>query len=146
SVKIFEVNDLKFLDDLYQELIREQRNIDGKYYYSKSPSYGDNGYYSAAIREYINFHKQFLSTMDKSELNKMHLNQILYGPPGTGKTYKLKNEYFNNFIVKEISQTREQFLDEYVSNLTWWQIITIVLLDIKKGKALDIHNHELLQV
>lgn len=146
SLKIFEMNDLKFLGDLYQDLIKEQRRVDGKYYYEKSPSYGNNGYFSAAIREYMDFHNELLNTMNTSVDNLVSLNQILYGPPGTGKTYKLKNEYFSRFIVKEISQTREQFLDEYVSDLTWWQIITIVLLDIKKAKVLDIHNHELIKI
>lgn len=146
SLKIFEMNDLKFLGDLYQDLIKEQRRVDGKYYYEKSPSYGNNGYFSAAIREYMDFHNELLNTMNTSVDNLVSLNQILYGPPGTGKTYKLKNEYFSRFIVKEISQTREQFLNEYVSDLTWWQIITIVLLDIKKAKVLDIHNHELIKI
>ena len=78
--------------------------------------------------------------------NSMSLNQILYGPPGTGKTYKLKNDYFEKFTVKEESQTREQFLMELVSNFTWWQAITIVLLDLKRAKVLDILNHELIQI
>jgi len=92
SLKIFEMNDLKFLGDLYQDLIKEQRKEDGKYYYEKSPSYGNNGYFSAAIREYMDFHKELLNIMNTSEHNLVSLNQILYGPPGTGKTYNTINK------------------------------------------------------
>ncbi|MCM8568908.1 EVE domain-containing protein [Gramella jeungdoensis] len=72
------------------------------------------------------------------------LNSILYGPPGTGKTFKLQNEYFDDFTVRESSLTRTQYLENLVSELTWWQVIAIVLLDIKKSKVNDIHSHELL--
>ncbi|WP_316807312.1 McrB family protein [Pedobacter agri] len=76
----------------------------------------------------------------------MPLNQILYGPPGTGKTYKLKNEYFNKFTVKETELSKDQFMQQVLADLNWWQVITIVLLDKKAVKVRDIYEHPFIQV
>ena len=46
-----------------------------KYYYEKSPSYGRNGYYSAAVREYIEFNSQFPKT--KKVKFKLHFTYPL---------------------------------------------------------------------
>jgi hypothetical protein len=86
--EIFTISDDHFLNSLYDDLLKEQRNTEGKYYHSDAPSYGGNGFYSASIKSY----KEFLtsSKMNKSKnTNSINypLNTILYGPPGTGKTY-----------------------------------------------------------
>lgn len=73
---------------------------------------------------------------------KIPLNQILYGPPGTGKTYRLQNEFFEKFTVKESSLSREQYLESIVADLSWWQVISIAVLDLGESKVNDIHNHE----
>lgn len=73
-------------------------------------------------------------------------NQILYGPPGTGKTYKLQSEFFENFTLKESSITREQFLENLVSELSWWQVISIALFDLKTAKVNEIYDHELIRI
>ena len=72
------------------------------------------------------------------------LNQILYGPPGTGKTYTLQNKYIKNFIVSNKKQTMEEFVKEKITNLSWWQIIGLILLEgestvpeIKKHKYIE---------
>lgn len=76
---------------------------------------------------------------------KQPLNQILYGPPGTGKTFKLNKEFFSQFTIKQTSQSREQYLTYLVTSLNWWQVITLALLDIQKGKVQDIYQHELVK-
>lgn len=78
--------------------------------------------------------------------NNMPLNQILYGPPGTGKTYQLQDTYFKKFTVQETSLNREQYLENIVSDLKWWQVAAIALLDLKRSKVTDIVSHELLQI
>jgi 5-methylcytosine-specific restriction endonuclease McrBC GTP-binding regulatory subunit McrB len=87
SYNVFEVNDLLQLQQLYADLIKEQRNTEGKYFHPEAPSYGQNGFYSASIKTYIDFHKQLKDNSMNSSTYKAPLNQILYGPPGTGKTY-----------------------------------------------------------
>lgn len=87
NYNIFEVNDLLQLQQLYADLIKEQRNTEGKYFNTEAPSYGQNGFYSASIKTYIDFHKQLKDNSMNSSTYKAPLNQILYGPPGTGKTF-----------------------------------------------------------
>lgn len=72
------------------------------------------------------------------------LNQILYGPPGTGKTYKLQTDFINKFVVTNKKQTKEEFVTETIKGLSWWQIITLILLEgettvpeIKKHKYIE---------
>ncbi|MFV0218648.1 AAA family ATPase [Empedobacter falsenii] len=96
------------------------------------------------VREIINtIHSQ--STINK-KLMEFPLNQILYGPPGTGKTYSLKRRFFDLFTVKEDSISRDQFLNELVKPLSWWQVITLVLMDIKNAKVTEINDHELIKI
>lgn len=87
SYNIYEVNDIQKLQELYQDLINEQRNTEGKYFHKEAPSYGQNGFYSASIKTYIDFHKSNISSNMEDSKYIAPINQILYGPPGTGKTY-----------------------------------------------------------
>jgi hypothetical protein len=89
---IFEENDIEKMVALYEDLILEQKVEGGKYWNKKSTSYGLKGFYSAAIKTYSEFLKDYLANnissnnkiMDKPNFTAP-LNQILYGPPGTGK-------------------------------------------------------------
>ncbi len=57
SKEIFKTSDVIYLDVLYKDLITEQGNPEGKYYNSDTPSYGNNGFYSASIKSYLDFLK-----------------------------------------------------------------------------------------
>lgn len=89
---IFEVDDFAQLELLYNDLLKEQRNTSGKYYNASAPSYGLNGYYSAAVKSYIEFLKAYKSPQNEQESMNSPKNIILYGPPGTGKTYHSINK------------------------------------------------------
>lgn len=88
--EIFEEDNLSILDELYNDLLKEQRKqTEGDKYYYLETSYGTGGFYSAAINSYRNFLKELSFSENnilKNQIN-MPLNQILFGPPGTGKTY-----------------------------------------------------------
>jgi Cdc6-like AAA superfamily ATPase len=72
------------------------------------------------------------------------LNIILYGPPGTGKTYTLRQDYMKRF--REIQMvTQGQFAQELASELTWLQVIAMVLYALGPSKVLDIFEHPILQ-
>ena len=88
SKELFRTTVDSYLDSLYKNLIKEQKNLEGKFYHSDAPSYGSNGFYSASIKSYREFLKKNLATQTLND-NQMEfpLNTILYGPPGTGKTY-----------------------------------------------------------
>ena len=86
--EIFEEDNLSVLKVLYDDLLKEQSNPNGKYYYEKAPSYGTSMFYSAAIKSYSDFISQLPKTKILKPQINMSLNSILYGPPGTGKTFK----------------------------------------------------------
>lgn len=88
--EIFEEDNLSILDELYNDLLKEQRKqTEGDKYYYLETSYGTGGFYSAAINSYRNFLKELSFSENNTPKNQinMPLNQILFGPPGTGKTY-----------------------------------------------------------
>ncbi len=71
-------------------------------------------------------------------------NLILYGPPGTGKTYQLSNLYFNYFTGKTDGKSKELFTYELVTDLSWWEVITLTMLDWESGKVNNLIKHPLL--
>lgn len=72
-------------------------------------------------------------------------NIILYGPPGTGKTYMLRNEYMGRFTERAAAISKEDFAAELVADLAWWQVITMVMLDLKTSRVSGILEHPLMQ-
>lgn len=72
-------------------------------------------------------------------------NVILYGPPGTGKTWTLRNEYMEHFTERTAAISKEEFAANLVAEMTWWQVITMVMLEIKTGKVSAILQHPLMQ-
>ena len=78
--------------------------------------------------------------------NSFSLNQILYGPPGTGKTYRLQKEYFDKFTIKETALSRDQYLESFIGELSWWQTISIAVLDLGSAKVNEIHEHEFIRI
>lgn len=72
------------------------------------------------------------------------LNLILYGPPGTGKTHRLR-ELFAQYTDIAVPETREEFLQQIASELSWWQVIAVVLLLLKSARVPEIFGNELLQ-
>lgn len=111
---IFEVNDTLKLQLLYDDLIKEQRNTEGKYFHPEAPSDGQNGFYSASIKTYIDFHKKQKDNSMNTFSNNSPLNQIIYGPPGTGKTYNSINKAIEIINPSfDLSQDRKKVKDEF---------------------------------
>ena len=74
---IYLETNLDKLNVLYNDLIREQRTENGKYYYSKSPSYGNNGFYSASIKAFIEFLKE-KKNMERNTISEIKEDFIEY--------------------------------------------------------------------
>jgi len=108
---IFAVENINFLQELYQDLLDKQKKENSKYFHRDAPSYGKDGFYSASIKSYINFLKSKDKKLEKYiEVKKKvitisSLNQILFGPPGTGKTYNTINKALE-IIDGEVPQKR----------------------------------------
>lgn len=101
---IFEEDDLLKLDLLYKDLVIEQKNDGGKYYYKDAPSYGKSGFYSASIGAYIEFLKgtssksiaaEPLVSMKKRVHNKLAQAICVIGDSGVGKTYRVNKTLEN---------------------------------------------------
>ncbi|MFW6224395.1 MAG: McrB family protein, partial [Bacteroidota bacterium] len=73
------------------------------------------------------------------------LNTILYGPPGTGKTWKLRTEYMDGFTDTTATLSQDEYAASIISNLAWWKVITMVMMDLKESRVSDIMAHPLMQ-
>lgn len=93
---IYLEKNIAILTLLYQDLIENQRDKKGKYFYASAPSYGNNGFYSASVKAFIEFlkegHGRKAKTKSVNNFSNQSKNQIFYGPPGTGKTYNTVTE------------------------------------------------------
>jgi len=114
---IFATDDLFKLNELYADVLREQKDDNSIYFDAQAPSYGRKGFYSASINKYIEFIKQMTtskSTILNNNIMPASLNTILYGPPGTGKTYNSINKAISiinpNFLL---SKDRIELRQEY---------------------------------
>ncbi|MDX6745168.1 AAA family ATPase [Polaribacter sp. PL03] len=109
----------------------------GRYYYDRKTHYEHRG------KGHSNFKSFFKLKLDNfkskiSTTSSISINQILYGPPGTGKTFYLKDQLFDKYTLKENAITKEKYFEEVVTNLTWWQVITLALIEIGTAKVNDI--------
>lgn len=135
--KLFTIDDQNILENLYRDLVQNQRDKNGKFFLTEAPSYGLNGFYSAAIKAYLEFLLQYQESSSKKSM-VISQNLILYGPPGTGKTYKLKNEFFPQYSVKETSLSADEYFTEIVQDLSWFQVIALALLEEGRSKVQNI--------
>jgi len=74
------------------------------------------------------------------------INQILYGPPGTGKTYKLQNEYFSKYTISETNLTKEQYIENEFNDLNWFQVITLIVLELESATVSQIMEHHFFSI
>ena len=106
--------------------------------------------FKSELPEYEFYYEHILATMGadvpKKTLPIMPINKILYGPPGTGKTYFLKKDLFPMYTTQVSSVTRSEFIASFVKDLKWWEVICLVLLDIKESKVPEIYGHEFIKL
>ncbi|QXP71265.1 EVE domain-containing protein [Polaribacter sp. R2A056_3_33] len=95
-----------------------------------------SGYSKSNDIEFQNYVFQVEANEEKNM--KPATNQILYGPPGTGKTFYLKDQLFDRYTLKENAITKEKFFEDKITNLTWWQVIAIALIENGTSKVNDI--------
>jgi len=90
------------------------------------------------------------NSITSTNINKImseNLNQILYGPPGTGKTHRLKHDFFSQFTENSKTISKEEFLIEKISKLTWWQVIALTLyVENKLMSVPQIKEHRFINI
>lgn len=76
---IFETDDIKKIDDLYQDLLKEQKKVGGKYYQEERPSASLKGWYSAAVKTYLDFleSRTLASSTNSTDFEIMQLHQAI---------------------------------------------------------------------
>ena len=81
------------------------------------------------------------------EEERMAMNLILYGPPGTGKTFTLRNEYFPKYTEESPEVSVEDWCDETIGRLTWYEVIAAAMYDLDGGpvRVPDIVKHKFIQ-
>ena len=81
------------------------------------------------------------SELNKSE--KKSKNLIYYGPPGTGKTYTLQKLLKEHYTETGTSEEPKVWLNNKLSDLSWFEIITLILLDSDHDLSVtEIVSHE----
>lgn len=76
--QVFSLNNESKLQSLYDDLLLHQKDIDGKYFVKKSPAYGERGFFSAAIKMYMNFldsDRKNLTPKDHVKLDFLNLQK-----------------------------------------------------------------------
>jgi hypothetical protein len=88
NINIYKEANTNILTELYQDLILNQKDSNGKYSYEKAKSYGGKGFYSAAIKAYLLFLDQDVVTkpeIDQEEFDSKSFQQTCNL---SGLTYK----------------------------------------------------------
>lgn len=80
---------------------------------------------------------------EQNQAEQKAVNLIYYGPPGTGKTYTLQKLLKEQYTETGTSEEPEVWLNNQLSELSWFEVITLILLDIDEQVSVtDILNHE----
>lgn len=73
----------------------------------------------------------------------MSLNTIFFGPPGTGKTFQLLQLINDWDLIEE--NTQDLQYESFLQDLTWWQIVALVLIELKTTTVSQILDHPLIK-
>jgi len=138
DITVYSEDDLSELDELYGDLKLHQKNDNGKYFYSKAKSYGQGGFYSAAIGTFILFLKED-PAKSKNEHDFINLLR-LFGQDNVQNYYKLLSEFLSDLGINKNDErvhytyrrSRKRF------GLTIGQKYA-VMAEIKKGEIIFGH-------
>jgi hypothetical protein len=98
-------------------------------------NYNNEFYDNNELTSNINFLKM---------IHTKNLNTILYGPPGTGKTYSMQKLIEQMNLKKQII-AKEPDYRNFVSGYHWWELLAIVLFDLKQASVPEMLEHKLIK-
>ncbi|WP_298941210.1 AAA family ATPase [uncultured Psychromonas sp.] len=80
---------------------------------------------------------------ERNQAKQKAINLIYYGPPGTGKTFTLQKLLKEEYTEIGTSEEPEVWLNNKLGDLSWFEIMTLILLDIDEEVSVtEIVNHE----
>ena len=155
---ISKVDKIALKEKLISKSVYEIQNIDSLASFTKKISevnefilHDERGrrMFSGAISKYNDFLVELNNDHNKpdklmSQYDNKPLNVIYYGPPGCGKTWRLQTELIPKFTETNI-KSEPEYYEAIAENISWWETIAVVLLDLKKAKVNEIFDHPLLQ-
>lgn len=102
NISIYVETDVDILQELYEDLKSHQKETNGKYYYEKANSYGVGGFYSAAIKNYIEF-VNTKSSITKTDEDESRLIALLkeIGHHDAEVFYSLMETVLTKLSIKE---------------------------------------------
>ena len=99
DIQVYNEEDILELKELYEDLIIDQKEESGKYFFSKAKSYGQGGFYSAAVGIFIEFLNQN-PTDSKEEYALIALLKI-FGSDVCEKYYELMSKVIDQMGVEQ---------------------------------------------
>ena len=148
-------HDKKQLQLLYDDLIKEQRNVNGKYFYKEAPSYGNNGFYSASVRAFQDFliekYRMKIFSDFKNYLSQFNFTKGTIGAYVGSVEHKvplewkrLYNEEFSNFkytienLEKLKGITRRTYQGDFKGKRNFSEFLTFLISNFKPDQQLNL--------
>lgn len=118
EIDLYLQHELDKLQLLYDDLIKEQRNIDGKYYYEKAPSYGNNGFYSASIKAFMNFLKEIeIMEFEKEDLFSLYHEYLL-----NNRRDEITDNTINSYAERALIEIPQRWEEYYQTNFKTFKL------------------------
>ncbi len=149
--KIFETNDKIYLRNLYDDLIKEQTDPNGRFFHADAPSYGTSRFYSASIESYINFLDAVINGIATDNeatenmttvKNKLAQAICIVGESGVGKSFRVKKTLVNDghkalFVI--VDNMWQHILVDYSPNTKEYTLTKVGKFIEAASK--DLENH-----
>ena len=101
KIDIYTQDDVEILENLYEDLKLNQKDQNGIYYYSKAKSYGNGGFYSAAVGEYLKFLEEtIIDDIDSSDEERLISLLKEIGQHDSEKFYSLMEHILSELSIK----------------------------------------------
>jgi len=97
---IYQIDDLTLLENIYTEVLSLQRNPNAYFFRSRTPSYGTQGFYSAAVNKYI----EYLKTLNMNKSKDIAIHRSFFDITEFKNDLNNSGLFFNDkFVLRFVS-------------------------------------------
>jgi predicted Mrr-cat superfamily restriction endonuclease len=118
--------------DKYKHIRKVEWHKKGEWIYNEGDVRGPATKTLTNITKYKDFIKAIMKLINTNMSQPKNL--ILYGPPGTGKTYTARKKAEDKLSSQVKEETRAERIEKIVSNLTWLDVLGIIMIIRNKDK------------